>query len=303
MADKISQTLLGISLVVVAGLFFAGMHASVRFISAELHPYEISFFRQFFAFLLFVPWIVRTGRGALRTKRPGLQVVRAAVQAVSLLTWFYALSIVPLAEATTLNFSATFFVAIAAGLFLGEAVGARRWSAVVIGLVGVVIVIRPGIMDLNLGVVLVLVSSVFVAASKVVSKMLAETDSAPTIVMYTAILISPMALIPALFVWEWPTATQFLWLAVVAAQGTMGHLCLTQAYKLADISAVEPASLVRLVWATLIGIIAFAEIPDMWTIAGALVIAGSVVYLAVGERRAKKPEADSAGCNPPRMRL
>lgn len=303
MADRISRTLGGILLVVVAGLFFAGMHASVRFISAELHPYEISFFRQFFAFLLFLPWILRTGRVALHTKRPGLQFIRALVQVVSLLTWFYALSIVPLAEATTLNFSATFFVAVAAGLFLGEAVGARRWSAILIGFVGVLVIIRPGFMELNLGVVLVLVSSVFVAASKVVTKMLSATDSTPTIVMYTAILISPMALIPALFVWEWPTTIQFLWLAAVAAQGTIGHLCLTQAYKLADISAVEPAALVRLIWAALIGMIAFSEFPDTWTVAGAVVIAGSVVYLAVGERRAKKPEPDGAGCIRSRMRL
>lgn len=287
MVDRIPRALLGIGLVIFGGLFFAGMHASVRFVSAELHPFEISFFRQFFAFLLFLPWIFRTGPSALRTRRPGLQVMRAAVQVVSLLTWFYALSIVPLAEATTLGFSATFFVAIAAGLFLGEAVGARRWTAVIAGFAGVLIVVRPGFIDPNLGMLLVLVSSVFVAASKAITKVVSRSDSTPTIVMYTAILISPMALVPAVFVWQWPTATQFLWLAAVAAQGTVGHLCLTQAYKLADLSAVEPATLVRLIWATLIGMVAFGEFPDLWTVAGAVMIAGSVVYLALGERKAR----------------
>lgn len=280
-----SRTLIGISLMILGGLFFAGMHAAVRFVSQDLHPFEIGFFRQFIAFLLFLPWIFRSGKSAWRTQRPGLQVVRAVVQVASLLGWFYALSIVPLAQATSLNFSSTFFVALAAGLFLGEAVGARRWIAVIIGLAGVMIVIQPGFGEVNLGTLLVVGSAVFVAASKIVTKVLSDTDSSPTIVMYTAVLMSPIVLIPALFVWEWPTWEQSAWLLAIAAMGTAAHLLLTQGYKMGDISAIEPANLVRMIWATAIGFFAFGEVPDEWTIVGALVIAASVAYLALGERR------------------
>lgn len=291
-ADRMQRTLLGLGLMIVGGFFFAGMHGSVRFLSASVHPFEIGFFRQFFAVLLFLPWIARAGKSAWRTQRPGLLVVRSAAQVASLLMWFYALSIVPLAEASSLNFSSTFFVALAAGLILGEAVGMRRWIAVMLGLTGVLIVIRPGFGEVNLGTVLVVAAAVFVAASKIVTKVLSNTDSSPTIVMYTAILMSPMVLIPALFVWQWPTLIQFLWLLAIAAQGTVAHLCLTQAYKIADISAVEPANLVRLIWAALIGFLWFGEVPDGWTIAGALVITGSVAYLAAGEGRASARRRD-----------
>ena len=293
------RTLLGICLMILGGLFFAGMHASVRFVSAELHPFEIGFFRQFFAFLLFLPWIMKAGKSAWRTTRPGLQFLRAAAQVASLLMWFYALSIVPLAEASSLNFSSTFFVALAAGLILGEAVGMRRWIAVVLGLAGVMIVLRPGVGEMNIGSILVVAAAVFVAASKIVTKVLSATDSSPTIVMYTAILMSPMVLIPAVFVWQWPTLIQFLWLLAIAAQGTVAHLCLTQAYKLADISAVEPANLVRIIWAALIGYLWFAEIPDSWTVTGAIVIAASVAYLAIGERKAGRQDDRQSADEPP----
>ena len=293
------RVLLGIGLMILGGLFFAGMHASVRFVSAELHPFEIGFFRQFIAFLLFLPWIVKSGRSAWRTTRPGLQFVRAAAQVGSLLMWFYALSIVPLAQASALNFSSTFFVALAAGLILGEAVGTRRWVAVVLGLSGVVIVLRPGFGEVSFGSILVVAAAVFVAASKIVTKVLSATDSSPTIVMYTAVLMSPMVLIPAVFVWQWPTLIQGLWLLAIAAQGTVAHLCLTQAYKMADISAVEPANLVRIIWAALIGYLWFAEIPDGWTVAGAIVIAASVAYLAVGERRREETQDDRQSAGQP----
>lgn len=272
---------------ILAGLFFAAMHASVRYVSADMHPFEIGFFRQFFAFLLFVPWIFRNGGASLRTRRMGMHVLRAAANVVSLLLWFYALSIVPLAEATTLNFSNTLIVTIAAGIILGETVGVRRWIAVALGFVGVFLVIRPGFAEVNLGGLLVIAAAVFVATAKIATKSLSRTESSPTIVMYTALLVSPLALMPALFIWEWPTLAQLAWLVAIAALGTAAHLILTQSYKAADLSALEPASLVRLIWATVIGMIAFGESPDSWAVTGAVVIAISVAYLAVGERAAQ----------------
>ncbi len=151
-----NPTLLGIALVVVASALFAAMHASVRHVSGGMHPFEIGFFRNLFGFLVFVPMMARSGLKLLYTRRAPLHLFRGAINGGSMLCWFMALSLIPLADATALSLAGPLFVTLGAIFILGETVRRRRWIALGIGAIGTLIIVRPGFETISLGAMLVL---------------------------------------------------------------------------------------------------------------------------------------------------
>jgi drug/metabolite transporter (DMT)-like permease len=157
--SPVSNALRGIVMMAVAALLFSSMHATIRHVSSGLHPFEIAFFRNVFALLFVVPWFVRLGFAPLRTQRFGMHLLRTAFNVVAMLCFFYALSITPLAEVTALNFTAPIFATLLAALILGEVVRARRWSAVAIGFLGTVVILRPGFAEIGFGEILALASA------------------------------------------------------------------------------------------------------------------------------------------------
>jgi len=287
--SRASATLTGVSWALVSTIFFACMHASVRFISAEMHPFEIAFFRNFFGFCVFVPWVISTGLTAFRTERFPAHLARGVINSGSMLTWFWALSLLPLAEATALGLTGPLFVTLAAIIMLGERVDAQRWFAIGLGAVGTLVILRPGVVEVSLGAILVLASSVFVAASKIITKDLSRTDDAATIVAYLALLMTPITLIPALFVWQWPSWGQLAWLAVIGTLGSTAHYCFVRSYKYIDVTLAEPMVPVRLIWSAIIGYLAFSELPgwSMW--AGGALIVAATTYVAHHEATRKRP--------------
>ena len=143
---------------------------------------------------------------------------------------------------------------------------------------------------MNLGAMLVLFSSAVWALALLVIKILSREDSAVTIAFYAAILLTPFSLIPAVFVWTWPSPEQWFWLACIGTVGASMHLTIAQAFKLADATAVLPIDFTKLIWAALVGYVFFAEIPEMWTWLGAIVIFSSSIYIAYRENRAKRDQ-------------
>ncbi len=170
----------GIALIVVGSAFFATMHGGVRFVSAEVHPFEIAFFRNVFGFLVFTPMLARSGLRLLHTRRLGAHVGRGAINSCSMLAWFTALSLIPLADATALALTGPLFVTLGAMFFLGETVRARRWIALGVGAAGTLVIIRPGFEEVSLGALLVLFTAFSVSGSKLIAKSLARTDSTVT---------------------------------------------------------------------------------------------------------------------------
>ena len=302
--SSIPAGLRGILLIVLASALFATMHNTIRFVTQQgIHPFEVAFFRTFFGLLVFIPIIARTGLVMLlRTERFPLHVGRAFLNSTSMLSWMSALALMPVADATAVSLVGPVFVAILAMMFLGERVGPIRWLGIGFAIAGGLVVVRPGFAEISSGVWLVLLSAVAVSNSKMIAKILTRTESPATIVAYLTILMTPITLVPALFYWQTPTIEQTAYLVVIGILGSLGHLLFVQAYKLADISLVEPAMFMRMVWAAVIGFVLFSEFPDMWTWIGAAVIVVGTTLLARPEApRAVRPESPAASTvDPPR---
>ncbi len=283
--SSVSSNLRGILFMVVFAATISTMHGVVRYMSAEVHPFEIAFFRNLTVFLLMIPLLLRSGRSAWRSARPGLQAVRGFIGAMAMLTWFYALSLVPLADATALSFTVVVFTTVCAIIVLRERVGIRRWSAIGIGVIGTLIILRPGLQAVSLGALVVLVSSVLWAASLICVKVLSRTDSNVTIVFYSALYFTPLSLIPALFVWQWPTLEQLAMLVLIGAMAAVSHLAIAQSLREAEASVVMPLDFTRLIWAAAFGYVVLGEFPDFWTWLGGTVIFASTVYISYREGR------------------
>jgi len=143
------HTVRGALYVIAASFFFAAMGALIRLGATELHAFQIAFLRNFFGLLFMLPWLYRDGFAVLKTERLRLYWLRAVLGVITMLTWFWAMTVMPLAEAVSLSFSAPLFVTIGAALILGEYVGARRWSATIVGFLGVMVILRPGINSIS----------------------------------------------------------------------------------------------------------------------------------------------------------
>ncbi len=284
------RRLYAVGLMVVSTLMFASMHAIVRHVSSEgLHPFEIAFFRNFFGLLVILPWIARQGLAPLRTKRLGSHALRASFNAVAMLAFFWALSIAPLSQVQALAFGAPVFATILAAIFLGEKAGPRGWMAILAGFAGIMIVLRPGLEEIGLGAGLTIFAAMTWAVTLLVIKSLIRTESSVTITAYMSLLIAPIALVPTLFVWQWPDPTQWMWLVATGILGNLGQILMVYALKQAPTHVVMPLDFLKLVWVSIIAFLAFSEIPDLFTWIGGVLIFLGAALIAIGERKRTGP--------------
>ncbi|MGE0253080.1 MAG: DMT family transporter [Alphaproteobacteria bacterium] len=282
---RIPTAVAGVLLVVAAGASFTAMHTTIKFVAGTVHPFEVAFFRNLFGFAVLVPYLVSAGRAALYTRRPGLHAVRGAFNGVSMLCWFYALSLIPVADATALSLSGPLFVVFGAILFMGEPGSFRRWSGIALGFAGALVIIRPGFVDPSLGVVLVLVSSAAVAVSKLIAKVLLRTETTASVVAWVTCIMMLVAAVPTAFVWTTPTLLELALLALIGTLGTVAHLLLTRAYKIADVTVAEAVLFTHLLWAALFGFVVFGHFPDIWTWIGSGLIVAASTWIVGRDRR------------------
>jgi drug/metabolite transporter (DMT)-like permease len=298
---KLPGVLRGVLWAALSGLLFTVLNALMRKLVIgpdHLHPIVVGFWRYGFGALAVTPVLLRLGRSAFRVSRPVNHVVRSLIHATGFAVWFVALPLIPIAETTALGFTTPLFITIGAALFLGEKVGIRRITAVAIGFVGTLVIIRPGFAELSLGSILMLATAPLFAASNLMAKAIASHDTITSIVGWQSAVITTCLFVPALYFWQWPSLEQFFWLALGGAMGTTAHLCLSQSYKVADITALQPIGFLQLVWATMLGFLMFGDHPDLWTWIGAAVIFISNTYISHREvvRRGK---SDLTGAVPP----
>ncbi len=275
-----------------ATVVFSGMHATIRHASADMHPFEIAFFRNMFGLLLLAPLLFRYGIAPLRTARLKLHLLRGLFNITSMLCFFYALSIAPLTDVAAMTFASPIFATVLAVFVFGELIGIRRWSAILFGFAGTMVVLRPGFEGVALGPLLALFASLIWGIALLVIKVLARTESSLTITAWMMILLTPLSLIPAVFFWTWPTGEQYLWLLFTAALGTTGHLFLNQALKEAETNVVMPVDFVRLIWVSIIGFYIFGEVPDLFTWIGGAIIFSSALYIAYRESVRRRQDAE-----------
>jgi drug/metabolite transporter (DMT)-like permease len=282
----------GALLMAAAAACYAILHGSVRYISSEIHPFEITFFRNLFGFIVLLPWFVMHGLKPLRTRRIGLHLVRATSNVVAMLMFFMALSMTPLALVQALGFTAPLFATVLAIFVLRERVRLRRWTALIAGFVGALIIIRPGFQPIDTGSLLTLGSAAIWGFTLITIKILSRTDSAVTITAYMVLLMSPLSLLPALFYWTWPEPAAWAWLVVCGVSGTAAQLLMAQSFRVAEATVVLPFDFSKIVWGALIGYLAFGEAVDIWTWAGAAVIFSGVTYITYRERNLAASERD-----------
>jgi len=267
-------------LMMASAVFFGFMAIAIRFASSELHPFEIAFFRNLFGLLFALPLLIRAGPGLLRTDKLPLYFLRCVIGIFSMLAGFWSIVNLPLAQAVALSYSTPLWVTLGAVLVLHEVVRARRWSAVIIGFLGVLVIVRPGT-DGFTTASLVAVTAAFLSGCVAISiKFLSRTEHPDAIVVYTTLLWVPMSLLPALTVWEWPTLAGWGWVALAGFLGTAGHMCWTRAFKLGDASALTPLSFVQLPLVATLAWLLFGEALDSWTLVGSVIIFLSTAYIA-----------------------
>ena len=280
--------------VIISGFCATIMNVIVRDAASELHPFEITFFRCLFGFVVLIPWIAKVGPSALKTRKKVYYTIRASVSLVSMLSWFYGVSLVPLATATALNFTSPLFATLGAALVLGESVRLRRWSALAVGFIGVVVILRPTGETLNPYALVVVFSAMTGGMNVVTVKFLARTESPAAIVTYLMLFLTPLSLVPALFVWQWPSLVAVVQMVVLGGLGTLAHLSMVRGYGLVDASACAPFEFLRLPFAAFLGYALFSEVTDLWTWAGAIAIAASSIYVARREAKLAVERAPSA---------
>ena len=209
------------------------------------------------------------------------QLWRGVVHTAGLLFWFAALPHLPIADTTAIGFTTPIFIMIGAAVVLREPVVAARWIAAAVGFAGVMIVVYPKLSAVG-GVwsLAMLISSPMFAASFLITKALTKRDTSEVIVVWQSLTVSLFTLPFALIHWQWPTATQWAIFLLCGLLGSTGHWCLTNAYRLADISATQGVRFLDLVWASMLGFLVFGDRPSASTIAGGCVIFGATVWIA-----------------------
>ena len=290
----------GILWVGLSGILFALLNVFTLIPAQHLNPYVMAFLRYLFGAMFLLPIVFRLGLyRSLHTQRLGLHVTRGAIHTAGMVLWFIALPLTTLAEITALGFTGPIFVTIGAALFLREDVRMRRWMAVFVGFIGAMITIRPGFSALHLGVLCILISTPIFSASNLISKALASTDSANTIVIWQNIVIVICAFPIALWFWQTPDWGDIVWFLAAGLAGTLGHLCQQRGYQLADITLLQPIGFLSLIWNTMLGYFLFFQSPDVWTFVGAAVIFASAMYISHREAvRKAQIKTATAQANP-----
>jgi drug/metabolite transporter (DMT)-like permease len=272
-------------LMIVGAACVAVQNGLIRAVSADIHTFEVVFFRNLFGLLAMLPLLSGVGLGMFRARSPGRLMLMSIWHVLGMICYFLAIAYLPLAEVTALAFSKPLFATIGAALVLHEIVRARRWSAVALGFVGVLIVLQPGAQAISPYAALVLLSAVVGAAATLLIKRLTATEAVATIVWYQALFATVLALPLSLLHWRTPDADGWLLLIAIGILGTLSWLTQTRAYFLIDASAVVPFEFLRLPLAALVAYLWFAEVPSVWTWLGGALIFGATVYITEREAR------------------
>lgn len=284
----------GSAFMVLSSLTFAVMATFIKLLGRDLPVVEILFFRQMFVLLLVSPAIVRGFPGVVKTSRWPVHLTRSCLAFVAMTAGFTALVHLPLAEATAISFARTLFTTVLAIVFLREVVGWRRWTATLVGFLGVVVVARPSPEHFNEYALLALLAALFVAALQIALRSLARTERPLTIMTYQNVALSILLAGPTVYFWVTPSLEQLAVLAVVGGIMSIVQWSMIKAYGVGDASAIAPMEYGRLVFAAVAGFLVFAEIPTVYTWTGAALIIGSTLYTLrrnAIRRPAGEPEA------------
>ncbi len=281
-------------LMILGAISVAIQNSMIRVVSAEMHSFEVVFFRNVFGLFAMLPFMGGLRLDLFRARRPGRLLMMSVAHVSGMICYFAAIAYLPLAEVIALAFSKPLFATVGAALVLHEVVRARRWSAVGLGLVGVLIVLRPGAQAISPFALLVLLGALLAATTTLMIKHLTRTERVPTIVWYQAMFATLLSFPLGLLHWRLPDLAGWLLLIGIGSFGTLAWLTLAHAVHLADASVVVPFEFLRLPFAALAAYLWFGEVPSVWTWLGGGLIFGSTIYIAQREARLARAQAAAA---------
>ncbi|MBM1634056.1 DMT family transporter [Sulfitobacter mediterraneus] len=282
------RPLTGILWMLVTGLFFIAVTALVKYMGPRLPAAESAFLRYAIGLVFLLPALGALRKTNLSRRQWSLFGLRGFCHALGVILWFYAMTRIPIAEVTAMNYLAPIYVTLGAAVFLGEKLAARRIAAVCLGLMGAAIILRPGFREVSLGHLAMLFAAVVFAGSYLLAKVLAD-EVRPAVVVAMLSIFVTLALAPfALPVWVMPTLREVLILTAVAVFATAGHYSMTLAFAAAPVTVTQPITFLQLLWATSLGVLAFNEPVDIWVIVGGFVILGSVTFITWREAMLKR---------------
>ncbi|MFM2129197.1 MAG: polymerase sigma-54 factor [Pseudomonadota bacterium] len=295
----------GAAWMTAAAASFVIMSWSIKAL-APITASEIVFFRSLLGLVLILPTVNVPMRELVRPRWPRLYLVRGVLSYFAMLTWFYPLQVLVLADAVALQFTLPLFTILFAIIVFKEPVGARRWTATIIGFAGALLIIRPGFAVVDAAMILVLVSAALYASANMVVKKLSGIEQPGVVVFYLHVVTLPLALIGALPYWVWPSGTQWFWILVLGISGSAAHYCFTRSMRATEVSIAMPFDYLRLPFIALVGYFAYDQTAQVWTWLGAAVICGASFYILKREaeiahaRRTAAPKeaAPGAGSGP-----
>lgn len=281
--------LITIAMALMVGISTVGRSAAL----AGVDPLQVVFLRNLFCVVWMLPLFAWRGMSLVRTKQLRLYGFRVGLSLVAMISFFQALALLPIGEVTAISFLAPLFGTLGAILLLGEHVGIRRWTALVVGFIGAMVILRPGGPALGIGQIAALVSAVSMGLTVPLVKQLTIGDDADRIVFVTNLILTPLTLVPALFVWVWPPFDVWAQLVLLGLFAVTGHMTLVRGFAVTDASLAMTFNFSRLPFSVLVGYLAFGELIDGWTWAGAVIIFAAAAF--VTHREAQLARARGAG--------
>ena len=292
----------GILWMIATGLCFVAVTGIVKHAAQDLPAAQAAFLRYLLGLVFLLPMV----RALWATRMPRREAVlfglRGFVHALAVILWFYAMTAIPIAEVTAMNYLAPVYVTLGAALFLGERLALRRVGAVAAALLGAVIILRPGFREVSPGHLAMLGTAALFGASYLLAKRMTGRHAAGAVVAWLSITVTICLLPFALADWVRPTPADLGWMFLVAAFATLGHYTMTRAFGAAPVAVTQPVTFLQLVWAVLLGWVAFGEPPDGWVILGGGVILAAVSFIAWREARLRPAVAVAPQAAPPAPR-
>lgn len=283
---------------VAGGFIFTSTSAMIRLLSTQIESVQTAFFRAVISVILLLPMIAAGRVKPWESKRITGHFWRTLMGTLSMVLGFYAVSLLPLADATAIAFSQPLFSVVVAALIAGEKVRWRRWSATIVGFVGVLIMVQPGEGSLQIGALVALANAASVAISILLVKRLSGTETPLMILTQFALFSTVFLTLPAIWVWRWPDLWGWVLAIGVALTATVGQYFWVQAFKAGEMSAVAPFEYLRLPFAVFVGWLIWGEMPVIWTYVGAAIVIASALYIAHREAQLALERRRAAVRNP-----
>ena len=283
-----NKKLLAILLFVTATFFGSLMGVFMRLAQSDINVFTASFLRFGIGFVIILPYLFYSKFNVYKTNNIKLHFIRGIINVPTMYVGFAALMFIPLEQIQALHFIVPIIVTFLAVFFFKEKIRFVRISALIIGLIGMLVMLRPGIIEINIGVYMVLFSSSVWSFIIIITKFLSKNDSPITILTYQYSLVTFFSFFIVIFFWEMPSSIIFLYTFLAALSGTVLHLALIYSYKLVDLTLIQPFTFLSLIWASLFGYYIFGEEPDIFTWLGAIIIFSGVLIIFYRESYLKK---------------